>query len=41
MSCLSWSAVSAALTGVDRRIPLTATVDGALTLLAAPRDAPG
>ena len=25
------------LTGVDRRIPLTATVDGALTLLAASR----
>lgn len=29
------------LTGVDRRIPLTATVDRALTLLAASRDAPG
>jgi anti-sigma B factor antagonist len=29
------------LTGVDRRIPLTATVDGALMLLAPPRDAPG
>jgi anti-sigma B factor antagonist len=29
------------LTGVDRRIPLTATVDGALMLLTAPRDAPG
>jgi anti-sigma B factor antagonist len=29
------------LTGVDRRIPLTATVDGALMLLAASRDAPG
>ena len=29
------------LTGVDRRIPLTATVDGALTLLRASRDAPG
>src|SRR5579872_4445960 len=29
------------LTGVDRRIPLTATVDGALTQLAGPRDAPG
>ncbi len=29
------------LTGVDRRIPLTATVDGALTLLKASRDAPG
>jgi anti-sigma B factor antagonist len=29
------------LTGVDRRIPLTATVDGALTLLTASRDAPG
>ena len=28
------------LTGVDRRIPLTATVDGALMLLAASRDAP-
>src|SRR5207249_7723676 len=28
------------LTGVDRRIPLAATVDGALMLLAA-RDAPG
>ena len=29
------------LTGVDRRIPLAATVDGALMLLAASRDAPG
>jgi anti-sigma B factor antagonist len=29
------------LTGVDRRIPLTATVDGALTLLRTSRDAPG
>jgi anti-sigma B factor antagonist len=29
------------LTGVDRRIPLTATLDGALTLLSAPRDPPG
>ena len=29
------------LTGVDRRIPLTATVDGALTDLADSRDAPG
>jgi anti-anti-sigma factor len=29
------------LTGVDRRIPLTATVDGALMLLAPSRDAPG
>jgi anti-sigma B factor antagonist len=29
------------LAGVDRRIPLTATVDGALALLAAPRDTPG
>ena len=29
------------LTGVDRRIPLTATVDGALMLLTAARDAPG
>ena len=29
------------LTGVDRRIPLTATADGALMLLAASRDAPG
>ena len=28
------------LTGVDRRIPLTATVDGALMLLTAARDAP-
>src|ERR1700722_15610111 len=28
------------LTGVDRRIPLTATVDGALTLMAASGDAP-
>jgi hypothetical protein len=29
------------LTGVDRRIPLTATLDGALTLLAPAPDAPG
>ncbi|HEX4089260.1 MAG TPA: STAS domain-containing protein [Trebonia sp.] len=29
------------MTGVDRRIPLTATVDGALTQLAASREAPG
>jgi anti-sigma B factor antagonist len=29
------------LTGVDRRIPLTATVEGALTLLKASRDTPG
>jgi anti-sigma B factor antagonist len=29
------------LTGVDRRIPLTATVDGALTLLTGSRDDPG
>jgi anti-sigma B factor antagonist len=29
------------LTGVDRRIPLTDTVDEALTHLAASRDAPG
>jgi anti-sigma B factor antagonist len=29
------------LTGVDRRIPLAATVDGALTFLAASRDARG
>lgn len=29
------------LTGVDRRIPLTATVDGALMLLTTSRDAPG
>ena len=29
------------LTGVDRRIPLSATVDGALILLTASRDAPG
>ena len=29
------------LTGVDRRIPLTATLDGALTLLAPSPDAPG
>jgi anti-anti-sigma factor len=29
------------MTGVDRRIPLSATVDGALTLLKASRDAPG
>lgn len=28
------------LTGVDRRIPLSATVDGALMLLTASRDAP-
>ena len=28
------------LTGVDRRIPLCATVDGALMLLTASRDAP-
>jgi anti-anti-sigma factor len=28
------------LTGVDRRIPLTATVDGALTLMAASGHAP-
>lgn len=28
------------LTGVGRRIPLTATIDGALMLLAAPRDTP-
>jgi len=28
------------LTGVDRRIPLAATVDGALMFLAASRDAP-
>ena len=28
------------LTGVDRRIPLTATVDGALTLLTASGDTP-
>jgi anti-anti-sigma factor len=28
------------LTGVDRRIPLTATVEGALMLLTASRDAP-
>jgi anti-sigma B factor antagonist len=28
------------LTGVDRRIPLTATVEGALTLLKASRDTP-
>src|SRR5215475_8390634 len=26
------------MTGVERRIPLTATVDGALMLMAAPRD---
>jgi anti-sigma B factor antagonist len=26
------------LTGVDRRIPLSATVDGALTLMSAPED---
>lgn len=29
------------LTGVDRRIPLSATVDGALMLLTASPDAPG
>jgi anti-sigma B factor antagonist len=29
------------LTGVDRRIPLTATVDAALMLMTAPRDSPG
>ena len=29
------------LTGVDRRIPLTATVDGALMLLTPSPDAPG
>ena len=29
------------LTGVDRRIPLTATVDGALMFLASSREAPG
>lgn len=29
------------LTGVDRRIPLAATVDGALMSLASCRDAPG
>lgn len=29
------------LTGVDRRIPLSATVDGALMLLTPSRDAPG
>jgi anti-sigma B factor antagonist len=29
------------LTGVDRRIPLAVTVDGALMFLAASRDAPG
>jgi anti-anti-sigma factor len=29
------------LTGIDRRIPLTATVDGALMVLAAAKDAPG
>jgi anti-sigma B factor antagonist len=29
------------LTGVDRRIPLTATVDAALALMTASRDAPG
>jgi anti-sigma B factor antagonist len=29
------------LTGVDRRIPLTETVDAALTLLTASGDAPG
>jgi anti-sigma B factor antagonist len=29
------------LTGVDRRIPLTATVEGALTYLTPSREAPG
>ena len=29
------------MTGVDRRIPLTATVDGALKLLTPSGDAPG
>jgi anti-anti-sigma factor len=29
------------MTGVDRRIPLTATVDGALMLMAASRDSSG
>ena len=29
------------MTGVDRRIPLSATVAGALTLIGPPRDAPG
>jgi len=29
------------LTGVDRRIPLSATLDGALIALTASRDAPG
>jgi anti-sigma B factor antagonist len=29
------------LTGVDRRVPLAATVDGALMALAAAREAPG
>jgi len=29
------------LTGVDRRIPLAATVDGALTSMAAARETPG
>lgn len=29
------------LTGVDRRIPLTATIEGALMLLAATGDGPG
>jgi hypothetical protein len=29
------------LTGVDRRIPLSATVDGALTLMRPSRDVPG
>lgn len=28
------------LTGVDRRIPLAATIDGALMFVAAPRDSP-
>jgi len=28
------------LTGVDRRIPLSATLDGALMILTAPRDPP-
>ena len=35
------SAGLGALTGVDRRIPLAATVDGALMFLAASRDARG
>jgi anti-sigma B factor antagonist len=29
------------MTGVDRRIPLSDSVDGALTLMGAPGDAPG